>query len=310
MAGANNFGRGLVADQTRLFVFGLGYSAGAIARAMKDRAAWIGGTVRRAEKAARLQSEGISACVFDGTTSGSGIGAALSEATHILVSIAPGEDGDKVIAHHGPDILAARKISWVGYLSTVGVYGNYGGAWVSEQTTPHPRPGRSTIRLEAEQAWQNFAGDCEVPLARFRVAGIYGPGRNALKNLSEGKARRIVKTDQVFNRIHVADITATVLAAIERNADGVFNLADDEPGPPQDVVEFAAGLMGVSVPPDIPFQTADLSRIARSFYGDNKRVSNRRIREMLGVKLSYPTYREGLSAMWKAGNWRAEAGAL
>jgi len=309
MAGASNFGRGLVADQIRLFVFGHGYSAAAITRAMKDRAAWIGGTVRSAEKAAWLDAEGISACVFDGTTPGSGISAALSEATHILVSIAPGEDGDKVIAHHGPDILAARKIGWIGYFSTVGVYGNYGGAWVSEQTTPHPRPGRSTIRLEAEQAWQALALNRDVPLARFRIAGIYGPGRNALKNLEEGKARRIVKTGQVFNRIHVADIAATVLAAIEQEAGGIFNLADDEPGPPQDVVEFAAGLMGVTVPSDMPFETADLSMMARSFYGDNKRVSNRRIGERLGVTLSYPTYREGLSAMWNAGNWRDNAGA-
>jgi nucleoside-diphosphate-sugar epimerase len=143
-----------------------------------------------------------------------------------------------------------------------------------------------------------------VPLAIFRIAGIYGPGRNALKNIADGKARRIVKPGQVFNRIHVDDIALAVAAAIEHNAHGIFNLADDEPSPPEDVVEFAARLMGVPVPPAIPFETAELTPMARSFYGDSKRVSNRRIREELAVALSYPTYRDGLATMWRDGSWR------
>jgi nucleoside-diphosphate-sugar epimerase len=232
------------------------------------------------------------------------VAAALAEATHVLVSIAPGEDGDRVIAHHRDDLLAAPGLAWIGYLSTVGVYGNYCGAWVSERTTPHPRPGRSTARLAAEKAWQALAEERDLPLAVFRIAGIYGPGRNALKNLSEGKARRIVKPGQLFNRIHVADIAASLAAALEENAAGIFNLADDEPAPPQDVVAYAAGLMGVDPPPEIPFAEAELSAMARSFYGDNKRVLNRRIKAELGVALRYPTYREGLAALWADGSWR------
>jgi nucleoside-diphosphate-sugar epimerase len=290
-----------VTSTINLFVFGLGYSAGAFARTMKGRADPIGGTVRTEEKAARLRAEGIAAVVFDGKAPGAGVGAALANATHLLVSIAPGEEGDPVLTHHAGDILAARELGWIGYLSTVGVYGNYGGAWVSERTTPHARPGRSLRRLEAEKAWQKLGDERQTPLAIFRIAGIYGPGRNALRNLEDGTARRIVRPDQVFNRIHVDDIAAALAAAIERNAAGIFNLADDEPCPPQDVVEFAATLMGMPAPPEIPFENADLTPMARSFYGENKRVSNRRLKDELGVALRYPTYREGLESLWREG---------
>jgi nucleoside-diphosphate-sugar epimerase len=289
-------------DPVRLFIFGLGYSAGAFARAMKGRAASVGGTVRSEEKAAHLRAEGIAALVFDGGAPGAGVEAALADATHILVSIAPGEVGDPVLMHHVGDILAATNLRWIGYLSTVGVYGNYGGAWVSERTTPHARQGRSLRRLEAEKAWQKLGDERQTPLAIFRIAGIYGPGRNALKNLADGTAHRIVKPGQVFNRIHVDDIAAALAAAIAHDAAGIFNLADDEPCPPQDVVEYAAKLMGVPVPPEIPFESADLSPMARSFYGENKRVSNRRIKDELGVALRYPTYREGLESLWKEGD--------
>jgi hypothetical protein len=287
-----------------LFVFGLGYSAAAFARVMSGHADSIGGTVRTEEKAGRLRAEGISALVFDGAAPGAGVGAALADATHLLVSIAPGEGGDPVLMHHAGDILTARNLRWIGYLSTVGVYGNYGGAWVTERTTPHARQGRPMRRLEAEKAWQKLGDERQAPLAIFRIAGIYGPGRNALRNLADGTARRIVKPDQVFNRIHVEDIAAALTAAVEKDAAGIFNLADDEPCPPQDVVEFAANLMGVPVPPEIPFESADLSPMARSFYGENKRVLNRRIKEDLGVDLHYPTYREGLESLWRRGGWR------
>jgi nucleoside-diphosphate-sugar epimerase len=287
-----------------LFVFGLGYSAGRFAENMMTRGASVAGTVRTEEKADRLRAKGIDASVFYGAAAGEGSAAALAEATHILVSIPPGEGDDPVLAHYANDILAAPKLGWIGYLSTVGVYGDYGGAWVSERTTPHARFGRSMKRLEAEKAWQALASGRNVPLAIFRIAGIYGPGRNALKNLDEGKARRIVKPDQVVNRIHVADIAAALDAALTRKEAGIFNLADDEPAPPQDVVAYAAKLMGVPPPPALPFESADLSPMARSFYGENKRVSNRRLRQELGVDLRYPTYREGLSALWEEGNWK------
>lgn len=291
-------------EPLRLFVFGLGYSTTAFVREIGDRAAAVAGTVRTAEKAERLKADGIDVHVFDGTAPGDGVREALTRATHLLVSVAPGEAGDAALAQHQTDIAAAPSLGWIGYLSTVGVYGDYGGAFVSERTTPHPASERSRRRLAAEKAWASLAATMDVPLAVFRVAGIYGPGRNALLNLAEGTAKRIVKPGQVFNRIHVADIARTLAAAVDRHAAGIFNLADDEPAPPEDVVAYAAALMGVPAPPAIPFETAELSPMARSFYGDNKRVSNRRIKEELGVRLAYPSYREGLSALWRDGNWR------
>ncbi len=261
----------------RLFVFGLGYSATAFVATMRDRVASVGGTVREADKASALRDRGIAATAFDGEGPGEGVGAALRATTHLLVSIAPGEAGDRALAHHRADILAASKLQWIGYLSTVGVYGDHDGAWVDEETPPRPRRGRSEERLAAEQAWTALAGGIAVPLGIFRIAGIYGPGRNALVNLADGKARRLVKPGQVFNRIHVADIATTLAAAAARPATRIYNLADDEPAPPQDVVAYAAGLMGVAPPPEIPFDEAELSPMARSFYGENKRVSNARI---------------------------------
>jgi len=287
----------------RLFVFGLGYSARAFVDRFEDRVAAIAGTTRSGEKAAGLAARGIQPFIFDGRSTGEGVADAVRDATHILISIAPGAS-DPVLAHHRETIFAAPNLAWIGYLSTVGVYGNYGGAWVSEATTPHPTRGRSTERLAAEKAWAKLAAERRVPLATFRIAGIYGPGRNAFVNLAEGKAHRVVKPGQVFNRIHVDDIAAALVAAVEQNAAGIFNLADNEPAPPQDVVAYAAGLMGVPPPPEVPFAEADLSPMARSFYADNKRVTNRRIRRELGVSLRHPTYREGLATLWRGGNWR------
>ncbi len=286
-----------------VFVFGLGYSATAFARLARSEGAAVAGTVRTAEKAERLRGEGIDALVFDGEAPGTGVAAALAAATDLVVSVAPGT-ADPVLAHYRDAILAAPNLRWIGYLSTVGVYGNYGGAWVSERTTPHPVRGRSEERLATERAWKKLAAERDTPLAIFRIAGIYGPGRNALRNLAEGTARRVVKPGQVFNRIHVADIAASIAAAMAKRASGIFNLADDEPGPPQDVIAFAASLMGMPPPPEVPFEEAELSEMARSFYSDNKRVTNRRIKEELGVNLRYPTYRDGLGALWRDGDWR------
>ncbi len=288
-------------EPVRLFVFGLGYSVGAFARAFAPQAAWVGGTVRVADRTA---GQGIATIPWDGTAPAVKVAEALASASHLLVSVPPGES-DPVLAHFGAAIRDAANLRWIGYLSTVGVYGNYGGAWVSERTTPHPGSARARQRLAAEQAWTALAAARAVPLAIFRLAGIYGPGRNAFVNLAEGKAHRIVKPGQVFNRIHVADIVAVLTAAILRGAVGRFNIADDEPAPPQDVVAYAAGLMGVDPPPEVAFAEADLSPMARSFYGDNKRVANALIKRELGIALRFPTYREGLDSLWRQGDWRS-----
>ncbi len=285
----------------RLFVFGLGYSAGAFARAMAPSAEWVGGTVRAPGRPA---GQGIATIPWDGASPSPALAEALAGATYLLVSIPPGK-ADPVLAHFAGAIRAAPHLAWIGLLSTVGVYGDYGGAWVSERTTPHPKSARAHQRLAAEQAWGALAGERGVPLAVFRLAGIYGPGRNALANLSEGKAHRIVKPGQVFNRIHVDDIVRTLEAAVAQTAAGLFNVADDEPAPPQDVVAYAAALMGVDPPPEIAFADAALSPMARSFYEDNKRVANQRLKLELGMSLRFPTYREGLSTLWRDGTWRA-----
>jgi nucleoside-diphosphate-sugar epimerase len=296
-----------------LFVFGLGFSASALARKALGSFATVGGTVRSVEKAERLRAEDIQALVFDGAAQSDGLPdpkilAALSQATHLVQSIAPGEAGDPVLKAYGEAIVAAPNLAWIGYLSTVGVYGDHGGGWVDETTPCRPKSRRSIERLEAEGAWRALADQRGVPLAILRLAGIYGPGRNALDNLADGTARRLVKPGQMFNRIHVEDIATVTAAAADQRADGIFNVTDDEPAPPQDVVAFAAQLAGYQPLPDIPFDTADLSPMARSFYGENKRVANGKLKTGLGVALAYPTYREGFRALFAEGAGRRLAG--
>ena len=282
----------------RLFVFGLGYSALAFVRAAKASAERVTGTVRAKEEAAALaRSEKIEVIPFDGRGASAGVIAALKRTTHLLVSVPPGETGDPVINDHAADIAATASIVSIVYLSTIGVYGDHGGAWVDEATPARPINARSVARLAAENAWRNLADGAGKPLTVLRLSGIYGPGRNALVDLKAGKARRIVKPGQVFNRVHVDDIAAAIAAAFDRRADGIFNITDDEPAPPQDVIAYAAGLLGIPAPPEIPFDDADLSVMARSFYGENKRARNGRMKETLGVTLRFPSYRDGLAAL-------------
>ncbi|ASP35931.1 SDR family oxidoreductase [Labrenzia sp. VG12] len=277
----------------KLFVFGAGFSSRAFIEEVREQFDWVGGTTRSAEKAEALKDMGVEPFLFDGTTKGAGIAEALEAATHILVSIAPNEAGDPVLLHHGDD-LAAAKPQWIGYLSTVGVYGNHDGAWVDEDTDCRPVSKRSVQRVAAETAWLDFAASTDIPVQIFRLSGIYGPGRNAFENFKKGKARRLVKPGQVFNRIHVSDIAGAVSAAMSSPTTRIFNVTDDEPAPPQDVVAFAADLLGVEPPPEIPFETADLTPMARSFYGENKRVSNRRVKDELGYTFRFPNYRVAL----------------
>ncbi len=295
--------------QRHILCLGLGYSARAFVSRVRGPATDIAGTTRTDERADDLCRSGIRGYVFDGTRASPSLSDAIRAATHILVSAAPGPDGDPFLARFERDVAHAERLEWIGYLSTVGVYGDHGGAAVDERALCVPTQERGAWRLEAEGRWSALGHRIGVPTGIFRLAGIYGPGRNPLKALAEGRARRIVKPGQVFNRIHVDDIAAVLEAAMERPASRIYNVADDEPAPPQDVVAFCADLMGVEPPPEIPFEEADLSPMARSFYGDVKRIVNRRIREELGVDLAYPTYREGMTALWRTGTWRGRTAA-
>jgi nucleoside-diphosphate-sugar epimerase len=288
-----------------LFAFGLGYSAAHFVRRYRYRFEKIAGTVTSDGKAAALHAEGIETFVFDGAGADPGIASALNGADALLVSIPPDAEGDPTLRHFAAAIAAAPRLAWIGYLSTVGVYGDHGGGFVDEDTPARPVSARSRERLAAENAWLRLGAGAGKPVHVFRLAGIYGPDRNALAQLAAGTARRIVKPGQVFNRIHVEDIAAVLAASIARpRAGAVYNVADDEPAPPQDVVAYAAGLAGVAPPPAVAYAEARLTGMAASFWGECKRVSNRRIKDELGVALSYPSYREGLAALHAAGEGR------
>ena len=255
------------------------------------------GTTRGAEQADALRAQGFEMCLFAGDAPAMEAQQALEQATHVLVSVAPGHAGDPVLAQHANDLSDAQRLEWIGYLSTVGVYGDHGGAWVDEDTAPKPKSERSVARVAAEQQWLTFGAETGKAVHLFRLAGIYGPGRGPLENLRRGKARRIVKRAQVFNRIHVEDIATVLEASITSpRAGAIYNVTDDEPAAPQDVVAYAAELLGIEAPGEVAFEDADLSPMGRSFYGENKRVSNARIKNELGVELTYPTYREGMRA--------------
>lgn len=286
---------------TCLLCIGAGYSARAVAEAVIAAGGTVVGTSRTPEGAARLAERGIDGLVFNADSDLQPIRAALARATHVLVSVAPdpGSDTpDPTLARLAADLAAAGHLDWIGYLSTVGVYGDHNGGWVDETTEPAPRSPRSVARLAAEDAWRALADASTWRLHIYRLAGIYGPGRSPLQKIRNGTARRIIKPGQVFNRIHAADITQAVLAGMAgRGTDTVYNVTDDEPAPPQDVIAFAAECAGLPVPAAIEFKAAELSPMARSFYGENKRVSNARLRDELGVVLRFPTYREGIRAL-------------
>lgn len=288
----------------RLFIFGAGYSGKAVARELGGSADWIGGTARSQEKLAIVAKSGIEPLLFDGEALSPPVAVALGKTTHLLVSIAPAETGDPVL-HIADNVIERhmRELRWIGYLSTVGVYGDHAGAWVDEAAVCRPVSKRSMLRLAAEEAWRSTGARMRLPVAVLRLAGIYGPGRNAFVNLQSGAAKRVSKPGQVFNRIHVDDVAGAVAHLAIQGAGGALNISDDEPAPPQDVVDYAARLMGMQPPPEIPFENADLSPMARSFYGENKRVSNNRLKAS-GYQLRYPDYRCALEAMWRSGDWR------
>jgi nucleoside-diphosphate-sugar epimerase len=283
----------------KLFCFGLGFSARLVARELQAEGWKIAGTTRSADKAKQLKSEGIEPFVFDDDQPIADIASALDGVTHVLASAPPGGMGDPVIHHHGGDLAALPEGTWIGYLSTTGVYGDRNGAEVTEDDDLLPSGKRGRRRVAAEKAWFDLGRRHGLCVQSFRLAGIYGPGRNALETVRSGRARRIVKPGQVFSRIHVDDIAQTVLASIKQpNCGAAYNVCDDDAAPPQDVIAHACGLLGVDPPPEQDFATAKLSPMAESFYEDNKRVSNARIKQELGVKLRYPDYRAGLMALY------------
>lgn len=294
------------AEIGRLTVVGLGFTARSIVRHLRGRAGAVVATVRDPGRAAALSDAGLSGLGYDGAAASPALAAALAETTHLVVSAPPDDAGDPLLRHHEGDVAAAPRITAVVYLSTVGVYGDHGGAWIDETAECRATTRRNRERIEVERAWLALGERIGVPVAVLRLAGIYGPGRNAFVNLANGTARRIVKPGQVFNRIHVDDIAAATSAALKRRAAGVFNVADDEPAPPQDVITLAAEMMGVEPPPEQPFETAELSPMARSFYGDVKRVANHKMKREFGLALASPTYREGLAELWRDGRWRSE----
>jgi nucleoside-diphosphate-sugar epimerase len=299
----------------RLFIFGIGYSASAFIARYGARFTAIAGTVRAPSKAAELRAQGIDAHVFDGSGMAPGdnrlvIAAALGEADAVLVSVPPGPDGCPAYTAFHASFAEAPRPRWIGYLSTVGVYGDHGGGWVDEDTPPATRNARSLLRLAAENAWSRLAAQTGGRLDILRLPGIYGPGRNALVEVAAGRARRIARPGQVFNRIHVEDIAATLATLTARAAQspagaGVYNVCDDEPAPQSEVIAYAAGLLGLPPPPEVTLEEAGLSPMGLSFWTENKRVRNARLKTDLGVKLAYPSYREGLQGLFAAGEGRA-----
>jgi len=282
----------------RLFILGFGYSARHFVRRFGGAFSHIAGTVR--DPAKRDDLAGIEVHPFSGSRPARETVERICDADVLLVSVPPGSGGDPAIAAFA-DVLAAGRQRKIIYLSTIGVYGDHAGSWVDESTPPQAALDRTRMRLAAEQAWTDVGrGDVAI----LRLAGIYGPGRNALVTLRTGTARRIIKPGQVFNRIHTDDIASAIMAAVHHQGSGTWNVCDDEPAPPQDVIAYAAELMGVAPPPEEAFGTAEMSAMARSFYASSARVSNAKLKRELGVTLAHPTYRHGLDALWRAGEGR------
>jgi nucleoside-diphosphate-sugar epimerase len=277
-------------DKTLLSI-GHGYSARALARLLVPEGWTLIGSSRSADKAAEFRTAGVSHMIWPGER------LPLDRVTHVLTSVAPGKSGDPVLAEAVEQLKTAKHLEWVGYLSTTGVYGDRDGDWVDETSELHPTTRRGHARVEAEDAWQSL----DLPLHIFRLAGIYGPGRGPFAKVRAGNARRIIKEGQVFSRIHVEDIAQVLAASMARpNPGAIYNVCDDHPAPPEDVIAYAAELLGVPIPPAVPFYEAEMTPMARSFYAESKRVRNNRIKEELGVSLIYPGYRQGLTALLKS----------
>lgn len=282
-----------------LFCFGLGYSATALARVLLAEGWRVAGTCREEESRRLLERRGIDTYPFEAGRPVDWLDALLP-VTDVLVSIPPKTVGEPVLQQFAGVLRSLPRLRWVGYLSTTGVYGDTGGALVDETAKPRPTSPRGDHRVAAEEAWLGEMRSHRLPVHVFRLAGIYGPGRSALDQVRAGQARRIDRPEQLFSRIHVEDITTALRASMARPDPGrIYNLCDDEPAAPSDVIAFACQLLGVTPPPLVPFEIAAkaMSPMALSFWRDNRRVDNDRIKRELGVTLRHPSYREGLKAI-------------
>ena len=280
-----------------LFCFGLGYSARRLAKNLIAEGWSVAGTCGDPQQQEQLAIEGYDVSLFDRGTPLPDEYDPLDRATHILSSVPP-DDGDPVVDLVGKRIATCNGLVWVGYLSTTGVYGDTGGAWVDEDTPLRPTGERSRRRANAERAWLDLGANDHVPVHVFRLAGIYGPARSAIDTVRAGRARRIDKPGHLFSRIHVEDLAAVLMASMHTPRPGaIYNVCDDAPAPQEQVVAYACELLGVEPPPLVPFEEAELSDMARSFYADNRRVRNDLVKSAHGLRLRYPTYREGLSAI-------------
>lgn len=281
----------------KIFCFGFGYTAGFLSERLMVAGWSVAGTTTDPEKKPFLKKNGIEAWLFDRNHSIPDPLCTFEDVTHVLLSVPPDAEGDPVFDAHGPDLARMKNLKWVGYLSTTGVYGNHDGNWIDETTPPAPDSRRGSVRLRAEQHWQSLYLNEGLPLHIFRLAGIYGPGRSAIDSVRSGTARCIEKAGHVFNRIHVEDVAQVLQASMNKPQPGsIYNLADDMPSPSHDVIRFACNLIGIAPPPLIPFDQAEMAPIVRSFYKDNKRIRNDKIKNELGITLSYPDYRSGLQA--------------
>ena len=279
-------------QENHLFCFGLGYSSTCLANQLLEKGWRVSGTSRTSDKFPKLKTMGITPHIFDHDLPLDNLWD-FNSVTHILTSIPPNEDGDIVLSYHLDEIKSLPNLKWIGYLSTTGVYGDHKGNWVDEEAVTSPPNDRSVYRVDAENAWLESG----LPVHIFRLAGIYGKSRSAIDSLKNGTARRIDKKGQVFSRIHVEDIAQILTCSIEKpNPSSIYNCADNYPCPQAEVVEYAAKLIGIEPPLLTPFEEADLSPMARSFYMSNRKVSNKKIKDELNVQLKYPDYRSGLKA--------------
>lgn len=295
----------------RLFCFGYGYTCEYLGRALLAQGWRVAGTTRDPDKLRRMKEHGIEAYLFDEDLPLVDPIGILKGTTHLLVSTPPDNAGDPAFLAHGDDVAETQGLEWVGYLSTTGVYGNRDGGWVDEDSELRPETKRGTRRVRAEEQWMSLFRACGLPLHVFRLAGIYGPGRSAIDSVRAGNARRIEKPGHAFSRIHVEDIVQVILASMTRPHPGrIYNLADDRAAPSHEVIAHACALLGLEPLPLLPYVEADLAPITLSFYSDNKRVHNTRIKEELGVTLKYPDFFKGLAGCLEAEKDPARLAAL